>query len=97
LLADLAALRDAAGRLAAAAAAGQPTDALDHERRRLERAVRTRSLRTASDPPGRAADGGTPARASLAMTARRRFPSLSSSTSCAAAAWSSWLTSTASC
>jgi len=62
LLADLAALRDVAGRLAAVAAAGQPADALDHERRRLERAVRTRSLRTAGDPLGPAAGGGTHAR-----------------------------------
>ena len=61
LLADLAALRDVAGRLTAAAAIGKPTDSLDHERRRLEQSVRTRSLRTASAPQGRAA-GGAPAR-----------------------------------
>ena len=48
LRADLAALRDVTARLAKAAAARQPTGPHEQERQRLERAVRARSLRTAS-------------------------------------------------
>ena len=49
LQADLVALRHVTGRLAEAAASGQPTAPLEQDRQRLERAVRARTLRTASD------------------------------------------------
>jgi tetratricopeptide (TPR) repeat protein len=51
LSADLAALRDVTAQLAKAAAARQPSGSLEQERQRLERAVRTRSLRTAGERP----------------------------------------------
>lgn len=62
LCADLAALRSVTARLAKAAAAQQPSGSLELERQRLERAVRTRSLRTAGERvrPGSGPGAGTP-------------------------------------
>jgi tetratricopeptide (TPR) repeat protein len=57
LQADLAALRDVSDRLARAVSSGRPAAPLDTERRRLEHAVRARSLRA-----GQAAGPGTGAR-----------------------------------
>ena len=51
LCADLAALREVTALLAKAVAARRPAGSLEQERQRLERAVRTRSLRTAGERP----------------------------------------------
>jgi tetratricopeptide (TPR) repeat protein len=62
LQADLAALRDLTSRLAEARALGRPTGPLEHERQRLERAVRARAIRAGAGDGTGTADGRGQAR-----------------------------------
>jgi tetratricopeptide (TPR) repeat protein len=74
--ADLAALRDVTSRLTTALAEGLATGALHRERSRLERAVRTRALRTRGPGPAPAATGDFDVAALLAELGDNRLVEL---------------------